>query len=121
MKWSEVSKYLTPPVLSRPVPLTISAYSKKLFNDEDKVVLWFEEIDQGLILNPTNAATIIETLGDDMDKWPGAVVTLYVTRLNIRGDSVQAIRIQSVSVSTAEHAREAAATTAEIIDDDVPY
>jgi hypothetical protein len=123
MKWSQIStsKYLKPATLGRPAPLTITAYSEETLSDENKAVLWFEEIDKGLVLNATNGARIAETLGDDMDKWPGAVITLYATTINIRGQSVQTIRVESVSVSAAEHAREAAAATAEIIDDDVPY
>jgi hypothetical protein len=47
-------------------------------NKEKKFVLFFKELDKGMILNATNIGTLTHLLGsDDSDMWIGKRVTLY--------------------------------------------
>lgn len=47
-------------------------------NKETKAVVYFKELEKGLVLNWTNAQLIANFLGSrNMDDWPGGQVTLY--------------------------------------------
>jgi len=57
--------------------LTIESYEKVTFDNGDKIVLHFEDEDQGLVLNKVNAEAIRDNLNeDDIDKWVGKDITI---------------------------------------------
>jgi hypothetical protein len=60
-----------------------------------KWVLYFKELDKGLVLNKTNTTTIAKLWGDNTDDWEGCQVTLYATEVQFQGDMVEAIRVRS--------------------------
>jgi hypothetical protein len=60
-----------------------------------KWVLYFQELDKGLVLNKTNTTTIAKLWGDNTDDWEGCQVTLYATEVQFQGDMVEAIRVRS--------------------------
>ena len=64
---------------------------------EEKSVLYFAGISQGLVLNLTNSESIADLHGDDVDGWPGNPVTLYQTKVKFRKDRVDAIRIRATA------------------------
>jgi hypothetical protein len=103
MKASDIygSKYLCSADLNRkPLTAIIEDVDSDEFQDENKkdktkLVLQLAEVPKRLIVNKTNAESLIEALGDDTDCWVGAEVTLYVTKEMYSGKKVDAIRIKS--------------------------
>lgn len=64
---------------------------------EQKPVLWFEEVEKGLILNKTNWNNmVLITKEDDSDDWVGHQVQLYSTKVQFGGEEVDAVRIRMV-------------------------
>ena len=61
----------------------------------EKWIVYFREVDKGLVLNKTNAGTIAKLYGDDTDDWIGKKVTLYSTEVQFQSEMVEAIRIRS--------------------------
>ena len=62
---------------------------------EQKPVLYFEKGPKGLVLNKTNAKTIVKAYGDDTTGWPGKLIEIYPTRVPFGDEEVDAIRIRT--------------------------
>jgi hypothetical protein len=60
---------------------------------ELKWVLFFAQLEKGLVLNITNARTLARAFGDDTDGWTGKVIDLVVREVEFSGKIVPAIRI----------------------------
>lgn len=64
-------------------------------NKETKPILYFKEIDKGLVLNKTNAAIIADNLGvPTLEEWVGKPITLFTMEVDSFGDIVRAIRVK---------------------------
>ena len=62
---------------------------------EMKPVLHFEGKDRGLVLNKTNANTIVEVAGtDEYLEWPGTHLRLFATTTDYAGKRVPCIRVE---------------------------
>ena len=68
---------------------------------KDVWVLFFDELDKGLILNKTNTNTIAKLYGDDTDDWIGKKVTLFATEVQFQSEMVEAIRVRSKAPKAA--------------------
>lgn len=87
--------------------------------DESKPVVYFNELEKGLVLNKTNAHTFIELHGEETDDWIGQQVTLFVTTTNFEGKQVEAIRVKGKPrVPRRRPAAPAAIPPPEPVDDD---
>lgn len=62
---------------------------------DEKWVLYFEELEKGLVLNKTNTNIIAKLYGDDTDEWKGKLVTLYATDVQYKDEMVSAIRVKT--------------------------
>lgn len=62
-----------------------------------KAVVYFKETDKGWVLNATNAETLEQMYGPDVDKWVGCKVTLYQTLVrNPKGGAqIPGVRVRS--------------------------
>ncbi len=88
--------------------LTIAGVEMASFADgTSKPVLRFDESDQGLVLNRTNAEAIAVELGDNTDGWIGKQVVLVPERVRFNGKLVACIRVK-----VPENPPSAATTTA---------
>lgn len=82
-----------------PVDLTISKVDKAAFQTDDggkqdKIILSFEQIDQTLILNKTNAKRISLITGtSDASKWPGHTITVHHELVEFGQKMVDAVRV----------------------------
>jgi hypothetical protein len=77
-----------------------------------KPIVYFQGTKKGLLLNKTNAASIVEITGSkDTDDWKGKTIVLYPTRVPFGADIVDAIRIRIGD--EAEKATKAAAAAPE--------
>jgi len=61
---------------------------------EKKPVLYFEKGPKGLVLNKTNAKTIVKAYGDDTTGWTGELIEIYPTRVPFGDEEVDAIRVR---------------------------
>lgn len=61
---------------------------------EHKPVISFTDARKDLILNKTNAKTIVKMHGSDLDGWVGKQITLYATTTKCGRDVVECIRIR---------------------------
>jgi hypothetical protein len=75
--------------------LTITGVEMKEFDDGDKPIVTFDEIDKGFVLNKTNTNSIVTLLGtSETDDWVGKQITLFPTTVDFSGKQVEAIRVR---------------------------
>lgn len=80
--------------------------------DEKKPILYFEETkkkadasgakEKRMVLNKTNAMSIAALHGNEVDGWPGKRITLYPTKAEAFGKSVDCIRVRETAPPTTE-------------------
>jgi hypothetical protein len=63
-------------------------------DEQQKPVLYFKGIDAGMVLNKTNANTLMELLGKETDDWTGKSVGLFTQEVDFQGKQVLAIRVR---------------------------
>jgi hypothetical protein len=82
----------------RTVRLTIKDYATEEVGQgadkETKPVLSFRETPRKLVLNKTNATTIAEAYGDELDDWGGKHIELYPDRTSFSGKMVDCMRVR---------------------------
>lgn len=61
---------------------------------ERKPVLYFQKATKGLVLNRTNAMTVVALYGDESDDWVGKRISIYPTRIRAFGAMQETIRIR---------------------------
>jgi len=62
--------------------------------DEQKPVVYFHGWEQGLVLNKTNANTIVDLHGHETDNWPTKKIALFPTQTEYGGKQVECIRVR---------------------------
>jgi hypothetical protein len=69
---------------------------EELGRDRDtKPVIYFEELDRGMVCNKTNARAIARVTGsEDFDDWIGRKIALYRAEVEFQGEMVEAIRVK---------------------------
>jgi hypothetical protein len=106
------------------VTVTMASVSMRdIGGGEPKPVLFFEGKDKGMVLNKTNASKIAELFGDDTEEWTGGQIALYEAMVSFQGNTVPAIRVR-VAPNKKLHGKKISddpRTSAEIIDDDIPF
>jgi hypothetical protein len=123
------SKYLKASDLDgTPRTVTIEAApTETLKNDrgeETKTVLYFKGVRQALPLNLTNWDSVADVTGqDDSDDWPGHKVELYPTTTEMRGKTVDCIRIRAPAQRELPAKKPAAQKQPPVADpnDEIPY
>jgi hypothetical protein len=63
-------------------------------NQEEKLVVWFNNTKKGLALNRTNNRTIRGAYGDDTAGWVGKLIVVFQTMGDFRGRSVPCVRVR---------------------------
>jgi hypothetical protein len=61
---------------------------------KDKAVLRMDEVDQGLVLNKTNAEILRAKFGDETDAWVGKQILLAPDTTSFGGKTVACIRVK---------------------------
>ena len=80
---------------------TISHAEEQTMLGEEKLVVYFEEEDRGLVLNRTNARRLVDAFGDDADEWVGKRVVLYTEPVDFNGKTTDAIRLKKAKSQAA--------------------
>jgi hypothetical protein len=96
------SKYLKASDLKGPVVLTISDAPRETLEyqgkKESKHVLYFERTQKRLPLNITNWDGVVNATGvSDSDQWPGRAIEVYPTQCEVKGKTVDCVRIRRPS------------------------
>lgn len=98
---SFLGSYLKQDDFDEPTVATISGAKSVEFEDEDKdkLALYFEELDKGMILNATNINLLTALFGsDETDEWMGKQVTIYTDpNIMFGGKKVGGLRVKSAS------------------------
>lgn len=81
--------------------LTIKEATLKLLKNRqnpkgsEKLCLFFEEIETGLVMNVTNCQILSDiTKSPNLEDWKGKTINLYVTKVNFKGGITDGIRIR---------------------------
>jgi hypothetical protein len=96
---------------------------------EEKAVVYFRGKEKGLVLNKTNALSIVEITGsDETDDWNGHRVVLYPSKTDFAGKRVDCIRVEEAPKQTAQKGRPAPPPVESgpdpdfvVSDDDIPF
>ena len=67
---------------------------EKLGNDQ-KLIIYFQGKDKGLVTNKTNFGRIAYLYGDETDDWPGAKIVLVAELVDFQGKPTMAIRVRA--------------------------
>ena len=66
---------------------------------EEKPVMYFQEVQKGLVVNKTNAKYLIGLFGtDETEDWRGKRITLYTEKVNAFGKIHDAIRVKESAI-----------------------
>lgn len=89
---------------------------------DHKPVLYFREVDKGLVLNRTNANTISGVLGTpDTDEWVGKNIALFSTEVDFAGKQTLAIRVRMKRPKTVSREPVAAQPAKAVSNDNDPF
>ena len=73
----------------------IKAVTEEVMADKErKLVVWFTNIAQGLVLNKTNNRILREAFGDETEGWAGKVIVVFSAMTDMRGRMVQGLRVR---------------------------
>lgn len=87
------SKYLKAADLqNRDVKVAMSHVEREKIGDDFKPVLYFKGKEKGVVLNKTNAGTIVDAYGDDTDDWGDQELILFSVMVDFQGKVAPAIR-----------------------------
>ena len=92
--------------------------------EQEKCVLYFAKAKKGLVLNLTNWDTVADLAGADSKEWPGQRIELYPTKTEMRGKSVDCIRIRQPEQATLPPPKPKAPPPAALrddMDDEIPW
>ncbi len=90
---------------------------------ESKPVLYLDDAQKGLVLNKTNANTIVISYGDDTGNWTGKDIQVFPTTTEFKGETVDAIRVRVVQEAQPQPAATPnAAPMADVeLNDQIPF
>ena len=106
MKLNSIKSYRRPflnaaSLGEKPKTVTVSSYEVTVFNSTEKLVLNFNELDEGLVLNQTNAVTLGNAFGDEVDNWVGKSITLWTEQIQFKGESINSIKVKPATKDEA--------------------
>jgi hypothetical protein len=93
--------------------------------NEEKDVLYFTDDGRRLVVNETNAETLMDLLGDEPSEWPGRQITLYLTTYDDKksGERKPCIRVRApgTNVVPIKEKAQVAAPPAPDPNDEIPF
>ena len=133
MKVSEMTggTYLRKDDVSDDMLLTIKSINRETVgNDEDaeeKYILYFKELDKGLVLNKTNIQMAAKATGeDDSDNWPGKKIVLYFDEsVQYAGKVVGGLRLRAARKAAKPpgqtESKHPPTASLDDLDEDIPF
>ena len=96
-------RYLRAADVTSPAVLTVAKVETTSLNGTQKLLCYFEEREQPLIVNATNWRTLTTLSGSsDSDDWLGMRVLLSVARVPFQGGLVDALRLSAPPARTGK-------------------
>ncbi len=92
------SRYLAADDISGDLTVTISGVKQASVGDGEEKPCLVLSGSKDMILNQTNAKQIANLHGNDIDKWIGCTITLYVTEVMFKGRTTNGIRVRGRDV-----------------------
>ena len=87
--------YLKASDITQETALTIKEAKVEQLGDREKIVVYFDEVEKGLVLNKINTSRIAKQLESSLtEKWPANKITLYATEVEYDGKDVPCIRVK---------------------------
>ncbi len=87
--------YLKASDITEPTPLTIKEAKVEQLGDREKIVVYFDEVEKGFVLNKINTSRISKQVGSsETQKWPGNKIILFATEVEYDGKDVPCIRVK---------------------------
>jgi hypothetical protein len=81
--------------IKKEMKIRVVKTSVEMIGEDRRIVLGFEEMDKGLVLNKTNKDRMVEITGSkDYTTWPETDIVLYTITTTYKKEEVQAIRIK---------------------------
>jgi len=112
------SKFLKADDVKGEQPVTISELKEEKVGEDTKPVIYFEEVDKGLVLNKTNSLKIAKILSSDKPiDWPGKKIVLYTALVTYKSEEVPAIRVKEFIPTAAGEQPAASFSPEETISD----
>jgi hypothetical protein len=66
---------------------------------DPKPILYFKNCPKGMVLNKTNAKTIMAAYGEETDHWRGKSIVIFAAMVDFKGDTVEALRVKIPAAS----------------------
>jgi hypothetical protein len=90
------SKYLRAEDLKTEKKFRIKSVTEEVVGAEKKkkLVVWFTNDERGPVLNKTNNRTIRGALGDSVSGWPGKIIIIFPTMVEMQGKMTPALRVR---------------------------
>jgi hypothetical protein len=95
---------------------------------QEKPVMYFKQVQMGLVLNRTNAARLSASLGDETSAWTDRQIVLETEQVPMRGQLVNSIRVRTEGnfvaerrVPTPQEAQVAAQKPLDDLSDEIPF
>ena len=83
--------------------VTIShVHLEDIGDDSNKMIVYFQNRQKGMVLNKTNASQISYMYGDETDLWAGKQVELYTMMVSFQGRMVPGLRVGAPPGQTIE-------------------
>ena len=86
--------------LERITSVTEERMTNNQGEDNDEIVVHFQGEKKGLVLNKTNASTIVSFLGDDTDSWVGNQIVLFSMNEMAFGKMSLVVRVRQPMIPT---------------------
>lgn len=103
MKLSQFySNYLRAADVKKPLKVEITTVEITEFKDrqngteKQRAVLYFQELEQGLIVNATNRIVLESLLGEDTDDWIGKSIEIYNDKTVSFNGQTGGVRVREV-------------------------
>lgn len=102
---------------------TIAGAALVEVDNKQRIELRFVGREKKLLLNKTNADTLVYAYGDDTDGWVGKQLILYPTIAQFQGKTVPAIRVRPKLQAAAPVTRSVEQAAAPVVDpdEDIPW
>jgi len=96
--------------------------TEEVAKGENKLILYFQGKEKGMVLNKTNANNIALIYGPDTDDWAGHEIVLFEAMVDFQGRTVAALRVRAPQPKDKPKAAvQAPKAHPEAIDDDIPF
>ncbi len=93
-----------------------------------KPIVYFNEVEKGMVINKTNAATISNLYGPETDSWIGKKIAIFATEVDFKGTQTLALRVRikapggtAKQLPRGKPAQEAPAPESEAEAENIPF